>query len=170
MAWTKASTPVAGVIGAGRLAVISGSSNASFGKSSGPQDQTLVPSASEKTETAHRINAMDDAGYLSALRPRFGDFLGEIRLEGQRFTYPLNLTIANSFVANRVALVGDAAHGMHPIAGQGLNAGLRDVGALAETLILANRRGEDFASQLVLERYQQWRRFDTATARGQHQY
>lgn len=118
---------------------------------------------SEKTDTAHRINALDDAGYLSALRPRFGDFLGEIRLEGQRFTYPLSLTIANSFVANRVALVGDAAHGMHPIAGQGLNAGLRDVGALAETLILAHRRGEDFASQLVLERYQQWRRFDTAT-------
>ncbi len=118
---------------------------------------------SERHETAAEINALDDAGYLQALRPRFGDFLGEISLEGGRFTYPLNLTVADSFISERMALVGDAAHGMHPIAGQGLNAGLRDVGALAETLILAGRRGEDIGSQLVLERYQQWRRFDTAT-------
>jgi 2-octaprenyl-6-methoxyphenol hydroxylase len=75
----------------------------------------------------------------------------------------LNLTIANSFIAERLALIGDAAHGVHPIAGQGLNAGLRDVAALAEVLIMATRRGEDIASSLVLERYQQWRRFDTAT-------
>jgi len=118
---------------------------------------------SERHETAAEINALDDAGYLQALRPRFGDFLGEIALEGARFAYPLNLTVADSFIGERMALVGDAAHGMHPIAGQGLNAGLRDVGALAETLILAGRRGEDIGSQLVLERYQQWRRFDTAT-------
>lgn len=118
---------------------------------------------SERTEMAHQINAMSEDDYLQVLRPRFGDFLGEIRLQGDRFTYPLNLTIANSFIAERVALVGDAAHGMHPIAGQGLNAGLRDVGALAEVLTLAERRGEDIASPLVLERYQQWRRFDTAT-------
>jgi 2-octaprenyl-6-methoxyphenol hydroxylase len=73
------------------------------------------------------------------------------------------LTLANSFVAERLALVGDAAHGVHPIAGQGLNLGLRDVGALAECLVEAARRGEDIASPLVLARYQQWRRFDTAT-------
>ncbi|WP_458878017.1 FAD-dependent monooxygenase [Arenibacterium sp. CAU 1754] len=118
---------------------------------------------SESNEMAARINALDDDGYLEVLRPRFGDFLGEIHLEGRRFTYPLNLTVANSFIADRMALIGDAAHGMHPIAGQGLNAGLRDVGALAETLTLAARRGEDIGSPLVLERYQQWRRFDTAT-------
>ncbi|TMV04984.1 2-octaprenyl-6-methoxyphenyl hydroxylase [Ruegeria sediminis] len=118
---------------------------------------------SERSEMAHRINAMSDADYLQILRPRFGDFLGEISLEGKRFTYPLNLTIANSFVGERLALVGDAAHGMHPIAGQGLNAGLRDVGALAEVLTLAGRRGEDIGSTGVLERYQEWRRFDTAT-------
>ncbi len=118
---------------------------------------------SERTETAVRINAMSEAEYLQVLRPRFGDFLGDIRLQGDRFTYPLNLTIANSFVADRLALVGDAAHGMHPIAGQGLNAGLRDVGALAEVLTLAGRRGEDIGSPLVLERYQEWRRFDTAS-------
>ncbi|WP_425044404.1 FAD-dependent monooxygenase [Primorskyibacter sp. S87] len=118
---------------------------------------------SERTATAKRINAMPEADYLQVLRPRFGDFLGDIRLAGDRFTYPLNLTIANSFVAERMALVGDAAHGMHPIAGQGLNAGLRDVAALAEVLTLAGRRGEDIGSQMVLDRYQQWRRFDTAT-------
>ena len=118
---------------------------------------------SERTETAAKINALDDEAYLQVLRPRFGDFLGDIALDGKRFAYPLNLTIANSFVGTRMALIGDAAHGMHPIAGQGLNAGLRDVGALAEVLILAARRGEDFGSPLVLERYQEWRRFDTAT-------
>ena len=118
---------------------------------------------SERTDTAAAINSMDDAGYLQALRPRFGDFLGDISLAGKRFAYPLDLTIANSFIAVRMALVGDAAHGMHPIAGQGLNAGLRDVAALAEVLTLAGRRGEDIGSPLVLERYQQWRRFDTAS-------
>ncbi len=118
---------------------------------------------SERTETSAQINTLPEADYLQVLRPRFGDFLGDIRLQGDRFTYPLNLTIANSFISDRLALVGDAAHGMHPIAGQGLNAGLRDVGALAEVLILAGRRGEDIGSTLVLERYQEWRRFDTAS-------
>lgn len=118
---------------------------------------------SERTETAKAIHALDDADYIQALRPRFGDFLGEISLAGKRFTYPLNLTIANSFISDRMALVGDAAHGMHPIAGQGLNAGLRDVGALAEVITEATRRGEDIGSPLVMERYQQWRRFDTAS-------
>lgn len=118
---------------------------------------------SESTDTAAAIQALDDVDYIEALRPRFGDFLGEISLAGQRFTYPLNLTLANSFVGDHLALVGDAAHGMHPIAGQGLNAGLRDVGALAQVLTEARRRGEDIASELVLQRYQEWRRFDTAT-------
>ncbi len=118
---------------------------------------------SENTKRAHEIHAMNDADYLDALRPCFGDFLGEISLAGTRFTYPLNLTVANSFAAPRIALIGDAAHGMHPIAGQGLNAGLRDVAALAEVVTNAKRRGEDIGSLLVLQRYQQWRRFDTAT-------
>lgn len=118
---------------------------------------------SERKGLAEEINALPEEDYLTVLRPRFGDFLGEISLAGARFTYPLGLTMANRFIGDRLALVGDAAHGMHPIAGQGLNAGLRDVAALAHVISHAVRRGEDFASPLVLARYEQWRRFDTAT-------
>ena len=117
----------------------------------------------EEDDAAREIQAMDEAGYLSVLRPRFGDFLGEISLAGDRYTYPLSLSLAQSFVAERVALAGDAAHRVHPIAGQGLNAGLRDVGALAHVLAEARRRGEDIGGAPVLERYQRWRRWDTAT-------
>lgn len=117
---------------------------------------------SETESEADRISALDDDGFLDALRPAFGDFLGETRLDGARFHYPLSLSLANAYVAERLVLVGDAAHGVHPIAGQGLNLGLRDVGALAEVLTDAQRRGEDFAAIDVLERYQRWRRFDTA--------
>lgn len=116
---------------------------------------------SETTARAAEIQALDDNEYLDVLRPRFGTFRGDIALVGARYAYPLRLTIANQFVAQRLALVGDAAHGIHPIAGQGLNLGLRDIAALAEVLIEATRRGEDIASPLVLNRYQQWRRFDT---------
>ena len=122
---------------------------------------------SETESHAAAIQAMDDQDYLAALRPRFGDFLGEIALAGARFTYPLSLSLAECFVQPRLALVGDAAHGVHPIAGQGLNLGLRDVGALAEVLVDASRRGEDIGAIDVLERYQTWRRFDaTALALG----
>ncbi len=118
---------------------------------------------SETEANAAAIQALSDDDYLAALRPRFGDFLGDIRLAGDRFTYPLSLSLATRFVAPRLALVGDAAHGVHPIAGQGLNLGLRDVGALAQVLIEAQRRGEDIGALDVLERYQRWRRFDATT-------
>jgi 2-octaprenyl-6-methoxyphenol hydroxylase len=118
---------------------------------------------SEKDTTASQIAALSDNDFLAVLRPRFGDFLGEISLAGPRFSYPLNLTLARAYAAPRVALVGDAAHGVHPIAGQGLNLGLRDVGALAEVLIEALRRGEDIGAIDVLERYQSWRRFDSTS-------
>nr|WP_309503526.1 FAD-dependent monooxygenase [uncultured Roseovarius sp.] len=118
---------------------------------------------SEATATAASFAELDDAEFLHVLRPRFGDFLGEIAIKGPRYSYPLGLSLANHLVAERVALVGDAAHGLHPVAGQGLNAGLRDVGALAQVLDDARRRGEDFAAQDVLERYQRWRRFDIQT-------
>ena len=117
----------------------------------------------ESTPRAAAIQSMDDAEYLSELRPRFGSFLGEISLAGARFTYPLRLSIADSFVAARTALVGDAAHVVHPIAGQGLNAGLKDIAALAQVLTDARRRGEDIGQSDVLTRYEHWRRFDTTT-------
>jgi len=118
---------------------------------------------SERHDMARRINALPDAEYLQVLRPRFGDFLGDIGLEGHRFLYPLNLSLANALTADRVALIGDAAHGMHPIAGQGLNAGFRDVAVLAHVISHARTRGEDISSPFVLDRYAQWRRFDNAT-------
>ncbi len=116
----------------------------------------------ESHDNAQAISALDDAGYLDVLKPRFGDFLGDILLAGARFSYPLSLSIAQEFVGNRLALIGDAAHAVHPIAGQGLNAGLKDVAALAEVLVEAKRRGEDFGRTDVLARYQSWRRFDVA--------
>ena len=118
---------------------------------------------SETTANATAIAALDDDGFLSVLRPRFGDFLGDLSLAGPRFSYPLSLSLAERYASDRVALVGDAAHGVHPIAGQGLNLGLRDVAALAEVLVDAARRGEDIGSPLVLERYQAWRRPDATT-------
>ena len=118
---------------------------------------------SETEETAQKFHALSDADFMDVLRPRFGDFLGAIKLRGKRYTYPLGLSLANRFTDARLALVGDAAHGMHPIAGQGLNAGLRDVAALAQVLGEARMRGEDIGASGVLARYQQWRRFDTAT-------
>ncbi|MGJ8545745.1 MAG: FAD-dependent monooxygenase [Sulfitobacter sp.] len=116
----------------------------------------------ESTAAAAQINALSTADYLDVLRPRFGDFLGEISLTGQRYTYPLSLSLAHEMIAQRVALIGDAAHGVHPIAGQGLNAGLRDIAALAEVIADAIRRGEDFGAATNLAQYQQWRRFDNA--------
>ena len=117
---------------------------------------------SETTQNAANIHALEDTEYLDVLRPRFGSFLGEISLAGARYTYPLGLSLAHQMIAPRVALVGDAAHGVHPIAGQGLNAGLRDVAALAEVVADALRRGEDLGSDAALARYQEWRRFDNA--------
>lgn len=118
---------------------------------------------SETNANATVIAALPDDDFLAVLRPRFGDFLGDISLAGPRFSYPLNLTLAKSYVALRIALVGDAAHGVHPIAGQGLNLGLRDVAVLAEVAVDAIRRGEDIGAINVLERYQGWRRFDSTS-------
>lgn len=115
----------------------------------------------ETRQEAERIHALPDDLYLAELEARFGDFLGKLSLEGQRWTYPLNFSLAHEYVAPRLALIGDAAHAVHPIAGQGLNLGIRDAAALAEVLAEAMRRGEDIGELAVLKRYQQWRRFDS---------
>ena len=117
----------------------------------------------ETHDRAAEISAMNDDDFLTALRPAFGDFLGALSVVGTRFSYPLNLTLAETLIADRTALVGDAAHGVHPIAGQGLNQGLRDVAALSEILVDAQRRGEDIGAETTLTRYAGWRRFDTST-------
>jgi len=116
----------------------------------------------ERADRAAAINRLDDVGYLAELRPRFGDFLGDIALEGVRYAYPLGLSLAERWTLPRIALAGDAAHGIHPLAGQGLNLGLRDVAALAEVLAFARRRGEDVGAADVLARYARWRRVDTS--------
>jgi 2-octaprenyl-6-methoxyphenol hydroxylase len=115
----------------------------------------------ERKDEAARIVALPDAEFHEELERRFGLKLGEIKAVGARKAYPLGLFVARSFIAERLALVGDAAHVIHPIAGQGLNMGLKDVAALAETIVDAARLGLDFGRSDVLERYQRWRRFDT---------
>lgn len=97
------------------------------------------------------------------LQRRLGDHLGDATVQGPVFTYPLALQLAERLVAPRAALLGDAAHGVHPIAGQGLNLGLKGAAALAEVVVEALRNGEDIGSDAVLERYAAWRRFDTVT-------
>jgi len=104
----------------------------------------------------------DDEAFVAELTRRFGHRLGQITLEGPRQSFPLSFQMARSFVGDRLALVGDAAHVVHPLAGQGLNIGLRDVAALTETIVDTLRLGLDIGSATTLERYQRWRRFDSA--------
>jgi 2-octaprenyl-6-methoxyphenol hydroxylase len=117
----------------------------------------------EQAREAERIVALSDPEFHIELERRFGLKLGEIKAVGPRRAFPLGLSVARSFVGERVALVGDAAHVIHPIAGQGLNLGLRDVAALAEAVADAARLGLDIGGADVLDRYQRWRRFDTMT-------
>ena len=114
----------------------------------------------EKTEDAKAILALSDEAFADEMRARFGDYLGACAPVGPRWSYPLTLQLARDYVRPRLALVGDAAHGIHPIAGQGLNLGLRDVAAAAEVVVDAARLGLDIGALDVLERYQRWRRFD----------
>lgn len=117
----------------------------------------------EATREADRIVALPDDEFHAELEKRFGLHLGDIKVVGPRRAFPLGLYTARSFIGKRLALVGDAAHVIHPIAGQGLNMGLRDVAALAEAIADAARLGFDIGDVQVLERYQRWRRFDTMT-------
>jgi 2-octaprenyl-6-methoxyphenol hydroxylase len=118
----------------------------------------------EEAAVAKRILAQDSGAVLEELSRRFGPELGALTLLSKPQAYPLTMTLARDFVRPRFALVGDAAHGLHWIAGQGLNHGLKDVAALAETLIDAARLGLDIGALSTLKRYERWRRFDSTTA------
>jgi 2-octaprenyl-6-methoxyphenol hydroxylase len=115
----------------------------------------------EKRREAARITALGEAEFHDELEQRFGLHLGEIKALDKPRAFPLSYFVARSFIGERLALVGDAAHVIHPIAGQGLNLGLKDVAALAEVVVDAARLGIDLGQADVLERYQRWRRFDT---------
>jgi 2-octaprenyl-6-methoxyphenol hydroxylase len=117
----------------------------------------------EREKDAPRLLALSDAEFLSELQRRFGDFLGKVEIVGARWSYPLNLVHADRYAMERLVLAGDAAHGIHPIAGQGMNLGFRDVAALAEVLADARRSGRDIGGLDVLRRYERWRRFDSFT-------
>lgn len=128
-----------------------------------PGNRTCV-TWSEDAQEALRLLALDDVVFLAELETRVGGRLGAICLDGPRQSWPLEMFLARTFIAERFALVGDAAHNVHPIAGQGLNLGLRDCAALCECIVDAHRLGLDIASEAVLQRYDRWRRFDTMTA------
>ena len=115
----------------------------------------------ETAREAERIVALPEDEFLAELEQRFKLHLGTLKVIGARRVHPLGFFVARAFIAERMALVGDAAHVIHPIAGQGLNMGLKDVAALAEVIVDAARLGLDPGSASVLERYQRWRRFDT---------
>lgn len=115
----------------------------------------------ERTEDADRLVADDELVFEAELERRFGLKLGEIRVVDRPRAWPLGLTLARDFVRPRFALAGDAAHGIHPIAGQGLNLGFKDAAALAQVVVEAHRLGEDIGALDILQRYERWRRFDT---------
>ena len=115
----------------------------------------------EQRSEAARITALSEDEFHSELEQRFGLHLGEIKALDKPRAFPLGYFVARSFIGDRLTLVGDAAHVIHPIAGQGLNMGLKDVAALAEVIVDAARLGIDLGQADVLDRYQRWRRFDT---------
>jgi 2-octaprenyl-6-methoxyphenol hydroxylase len=115
----------------------------------------------EPSERAGPLLKLPAAEFAAEMGRRFGDHLGRLEIQGPRWSYPLSLHLAERYVDRRLALVGDSAHGIHPIAGQGLNLGFRDVAALAEVVVDAMRLGLDAGAGEVLERYQRWRRVDS---------
>jgi len=117
----------------------------------------------EDTRIAPSLIAMDEDDFNAELHRRFGAHLGAAHVAGPRWSYPLKFHLARAFVRPRFALAGDSAHGIHPIAGQGLNLGLKDAAALAEVVLDAARLGLDIGALDVLRRYERWRRFDAFT-------
>jgi len=117
----------------------------------------------EPRKAADALLKMNEPDFIAELRLRFGDFLGALSLEGPRFGYPLSMQLAERMIDARVALAGDSAHGIHPLAGQGLNLGLKDCAALAECIADGVNLGLDPGDVSILERYQRWRRFDNVS-------
>ena len=117
---------------------------------------------SETAARGHEIMALDDAAFLAEAQQRAGYRFGTLVLEGPRASWPLEAHLARSLVGPRLALIGDAARSVHPIAGQGVNLGLRDAAALAEALVDGLRLGLEAGDATILERYERWRRFDGA--------
>jgi 2-octaprenyl-6-methoxyphenol hydroxylase len=116
----------------------------------------------EDADEARRILALDDAGFLAEVETRVAGRLGRITLAGPRQSWPLEMHLARAYVAPRFALIGDAAHGVHPIAGQGVNLAFRDVATLSEIIVDTLRLGLDPGGLDALTRYERWRRFDSA--------
>jgi 2-octaprenyl-6-methoxyphenol hydroxylase len=117
----------------------------------------------EKADIAKRILELDAPRFQAEFARRFGDYLGPVEPVGPRWWFPLGLVHAERYIDERMVLVGDAAHGIHPIAGQGYNLGVRDIAALVETLVDAKRLGLDIGASDTLERYARWRRADNFT-------
>lgn len=117
----------------------------------------------EKEAPARAIKALDAQGFQEALEARFGDFLGAVKPASPVHVYPLGLVLAERFAGTRLALAGDAARAIHPIAGQGFNLGIRDAAVLSEVVVDALRAGLDPGSDAVLARYDRWRRTDSAS-------
>lgn len=115
----------------------------------------------ETKTVAADLMALDDDAFAAEAQDRFGTYLGDCRPDGPRWSYPLSLQLARDYVKPRLALVGDAAHGIHPLAGQGYNLGVRDVAALVDVLVESRKVGLDIGALTVLDRYQRWRRFDS---------
>ncbi|NNE41619.1 MAG: UbiH/UbiF/VisC/COQ6 family ubiquinone biosynthesis hydroxylase [Marinicaulis sp.] len=117
----------------------------------------------ERSDAAKAYLALDENGFAQEIQNRFGDHLGKVMPEGPRWSYPLAFHLAHEFVAPRLALIGDAARAIHPIAGQGYNLGVKDIAALTDVITEGRDVGLDIGAMTVLEKYQRWRRFDSVT-------
>jgi 2-octaprenyl-6-methoxyphenol hydroxylase len=142
------------------LPMTSASSSGAVGQQKANRSSLVWTEAKTK---APALLALDEVRFNEELSRRFGSHLGATRAAGPRWSYPLSFHLARDFVRPRLALAGDCAHGIHPIAGQGLNLGLKDAAALAEVLLDAARLGQDIGTLDTLKRYERWRRFDSFT-------
>ncbi len=117
----------------------------------------------EKKDRVRAFVAMDEASIIREITARFGSYLGDVKLDGPVWSYPLSFHIATKFYTDRMALIGDAAHGVHPIAGQGFNLGVKDIAVMRDVLLEATQTGLDIGHGTQLAKYDRWRRFDSVS-------